>query len=139
MSILTRGEIPSIEDLRSMPADDVKHLAKRHGESYRILRGAFLELLSARKALRRGQLPNTLRPDDWKLEEWVAKLDDDRLSTCSPMAKLVYMSLQSWTWFERWDELEAEVADMKAKLLAQIGPETEEEDMARKGAQAMIR
>ena len=55
------------------------------------------------------------------------------------MAKLVYMNLQSWTWFERWDELEAEVADMKAKLLEEIGPETEDEEMARKAAQAMIR
>ena len=55
------------------------------------------------------------------------------------MAKLLRMSLQSCTWFERWDELEAEVAEMKAKLLAQIGPETEDEEMARKAAQAMIR
>ena len=36
MSILTRNEIPSITDLRSMPPDDVRHLAKRHGESCKL-------------------------------------------------------------------------------------------------------
>ena len=49
------------------------------------------------------------------------------------------MDLQSRFWFERWAQREVEVAAMEARLLAEVGPETEDEVRMRREAQMMIR
>lgn len=98
-SILLPNELSTAADLALMTPDDIQQLANRNLEpcallsslllyslesqaglpllirqADRILRMAYLKVISAHKALQRGQLPNSWWPEAWKKQAYVQKV-----------------------------------------------------------------